>query len=94
MQQDLDPVIADRFASECRRKQYLARFEGLIDELGRKQSVPAPLKNRARELIAELRTQLARGERGDAGAGSGRSWTNSSASGTSSTWNVAARQRS
>ena len=57
--QDLDPVIADRFARECRHKGYLARFEGLIDDLGRKQSVPAPLKSSARELIAELRTQLA-----------------------------------
>ena len=57
--QDPDPVIADRFAMECRRKKYLARFEGLIDDLGRKQSVPAPLKDSARELIAELRAQLA-----------------------------------
>ncbi len=56
---DLDPVIADRFAIECRRKKYLARFEGLIDDLGRKQSVPASLKGSARELIAELRAQLA-----------------------------------
>ena len=37
----------------------MARFEGLIDDLGRKQSVAAPLKDRARELIAELRAQLA-----------------------------------
>jgi Helicase conserved C-terminal domain len=56
---DLDPVIAERFATECRRKKYLARFEGLIDELGRKQSVPAPLKDSARALIPELRAQLA-----------------------------------
>jgi len=56
---DLDPVIAHRFATECRRKKYLARFEGLIDELGRKQSVAVPLKDRARELIADLRVQLA-----------------------------------
>ena len=57
--EDLDPVIAGEFAAECRRKNYLARFEGLIDDLGRKQSVPPALKDSARELIAELRTQLA-----------------------------------
>jgi hypothetical protein len=59
MQQDLDPVIAGRFAAACRRKKYLARFEGLVDDLGRKQSVPASLKHSAHELIAEMRTQLA-----------------------------------
>jgi hypothetical protein len=57
--QALDPVIAGRFGAGCRREGYLARFTGLIDELGRRQSVPAPLKEPARELIADLRAQLA-----------------------------------
>ena len=59
MEQEIDPVIAGPFATECRRKGYFRRFEGLIDDLGRKQSVPAPFKDSARELIAELRGQLA-----------------------------------
>jgi hypothetical protein len=57
---DLDPLIAARFAKESRSKKYLARFEALIDDLGRKQSVPQPLKEDARLLIAELRAELAR----------------------------------
>jgi hypothetical protein len=60
MHGDLDPLIAARFAKECRSKKYLARFESLIDELGRKQSVPLPLKESARLLIADLRAELAR----------------------------------
>lgn len=60
MENDLDPLIAARFAKGCRRKKYLARFEQLIDELGRKQSVPAQLKEEARVLIAEMRAELAR----------------------------------
>ena len=32
----------------------------MIDDLGRRQSVPSPLKDSARELIAELRAQLAK----------------------------------
>lgn len=57
---ELDPLIAARFAEETRRKKYLARFESLIDDLGRKQSVPLPLKESARLLIADLRAELAR----------------------------------
>jgi hypothetical protein len=60
MKYDVDPLIAARFAKGCRRKKYLARFEGLIEELGRRQSVPDPLKEDARVLIAELRAELAR----------------------------------
>ena len=71
MQEDLDPVIAEAFATECRRMSYLARFEGMIDDLGRRQSVPSPLKDSARELIADLRHSSRQGQRGDAAARSG-----------------------
>src|SRR5664279_2733616 len=60
MQGDLDPLIAARFEEGCRRKTYLARFEGLIEDLGRKQSVPESVKDDARVLIADLRAELAR----------------------------------
>jgi hypothetical protein len=60
LQQDLDPVIAARFAAQCRGQGLLPRFEALIEELGRKQTVPPTLKDTARELIAALRSQLAR----------------------------------
>jgi hypothetical protein len=56
---DLDPLIAARFAKGCRHKKYLAQFEVLIEELGRKQSVPEPLKEEARVLIAQMRAELA-----------------------------------
>lgn len=60
LQPELDPKIAARFAKGCRRKKYLSRFEELIEELGRKQSVPEHLKEVARVLIAEMRAELAR----------------------------------
>lgn len=59
LRQDLDPVIAAKFAQNCRAQGYLTRFGALVDELGRKQSVPPALKASARELIAGLRAQLA-----------------------------------
>lgn len=60
MQNDLDPQIAARFAKGCRHLRYLARFEDLIEELGRKQRVPEVLKEDARVLIADMRAELAR----------------------------------
>jgi len=56
---DLDPLISARFAKACRHRKYLARFEDLIEQLGRKQSVPVPLKEEARVLIAQMRAELA-----------------------------------
>ena len=60
MHGDLDPLVAARFAKKSRSKKYLARFEALIEDLGRKQSVPPPLKEEVRLLIADLRAELAR----------------------------------
>lgn len=56
----IDPTISIAFKSECRRLGYLVEFQGLVDELGRRQSVPPELKQRASDLIRRLRSLLAR----------------------------------
>ena len=60
MQHELDPQIAARFAKGCRQLKYLVRFQALIEELERKQSVPELLKEDARALIADMRAELVR----------------------------------
>lgn len=60
MHDEIDPEIADRFAASAGAAGHLRQFEELIEELGRKQSVPAPLKTEALDLTAHLRRVLAR----------------------------------
>ena len=66
---------------QCRGQGLLRRFEALIEELGRKQTVPPPLKDSARELIAELRPSSPRPASRHLSR-TWSSWTSSSASGT------------
>jgi hypothetical protein len=60
MDDDIDPHIANRFATAARARGHLAKFEALVEELGRKQAVPVSLKAEALDVTAQLREVLAR----------------------------------
>lgn len=56
---ELDQTIAKAFTSALRKTHLAKQFERLIDEIGRKHSLPADLKETARHLTGEMRTVLA-----------------------------------
>jgi hypothetical protein len=60
MDGEIDAQIANRFAESAADGGHLRRFEELIEELGRKQSVPTSLKAKAFALTGKLRGILAR----------------------------------
>lgn len=55
-----DPRIARAFAEAVRGQGLLARLSGLVDEMGRRQSVPKELNVEVLRLIRALRRELAR----------------------------------
>src|SRR5579875_1085879 len=56
----IDPAVAEGLATAVRSSGVLAEFSGLIDEMGRKQTVPDELRDRVRRLIGRMRGELAR----------------------------------
>jgi hypothetical protein len=56
----VDPVIARAFTDAVRGNGLLERFSGLMDEMGRKHSVPKELSDQVHYLIRDLRRELAR----------------------------------
>ena len=69
--QDLDPVIAGGSRRSAAARTTSRDSTGLIDDLGRKQSVPAPLKEQRARAHRRAARPARPGQRGDAGAGSG-----------------------
>jgi hypothetical protein len=57
---DVDETVARAFLAAIEREGLLSRFETHIDELGRRQSVPANVVEPVHQLIGEMRSTLAR----------------------------------
>jgi len=55
-----DRTIAAEFGAEAERLGLLSRFDELLDEVGRRRSLPTPLRQRAARLIGDLRAALAK----------------------------------
>ena len=56
---EIDPDIADGFGTALRDRGLLTDFDDLIDEMGRKRSVPQVLRDRVRRLTGDMRSELA-----------------------------------
>ena len=48
---DIDPVVAEGFDAAVRGSGLLTQFEDLIDEMGRRRSVPGALQGRVRRRL-------------------------------------------
>ncbi len=57
---EIDVEIADGFEAAVREHGLLAEFGALIEEVGRKRSVPLALRDQVRRLTGDMRTELAR----------------------------------
>lgn len=57
---DIDPQIVRGFAAAVRRHGLLGQFEDLVDQMGRRQSVPNALRDEVRTLTGRMRSELAR----------------------------------
>jgi hypothetical protein len=57
---DIDETVAKAFLGAAKREGLLGRFDGLIDELGQRRSVPTALKEPVRLLTGSMRSTLAR----------------------------------
>ena len=57
---EIDPDVAKGFEAAVRDSGLLPHFVGLIDEMGRKRSVPGALRDRVRRLTGAMRSELAR----------------------------------
>lgn len=57
---DIDPQVAAGFDQAVRSRGLLQTFEGIIDEMGRRQSVPDGLREPVRLLTGAMRSELAR----------------------------------
>jgi Helicase conserved C-terminal domain len=57
---DIDPQIVRGFAAAVRRHGMLRQFDNLVEQMGRKQSVPGALRDEVRTLTGRMRSELAR----------------------------------
>jgi hypothetical protein len=57
---EIDAEVAEGFEAAMRSSGMLTEFSGLIDEMGRRQSVPGVLRDRVRRLTGTMRSELAR----------------------------------
>ena len=57
---EIDAEIADGFETAVRERGLLAEFGALIEEIGRKRSVPLALRDQVRRLTGDMRSELAR----------------------------------
>ena len=57
---DIDPVVERGFRKAARSKSLVREFDGLVDELGRRQNVPNTMREQIRKLTGKMRAELAR----------------------------------
>jgi hypothetical protein len=57
---DIDTTVAQAFRKVAQRQGLLREFTGLVDEMGRRQTVPEELRSATRTLTGRMRAQLAR----------------------------------
>jgi hypothetical protein len=57
---DIDPQIVRGFTAAVRHHGMLRQFGDLVDQMGRKQSVPDALRDEVRTLTGRMRSELAR----------------------------------
>lgn len=57
---DFDPAVERGFRKAARSKGLAREFDGLTDELGRRQNVPDDMRERVRKLTGAMRAELAR----------------------------------
>src|SRR6266542_6125428 len=57
---DIAPQIVRGFAAAVRRHGMLRQFEGLVEQMGRRQSVPEAVRDEVRTLTGRMRSELAR----------------------------------
>ncbi|CCQ15623.1 Helicase domain protein [Rhodococcus sp. AW25M09] len=55
-----DPKISKRFLAACKRKGLIARFTDQLERIGRKRDVPLDMADEVRQLISDMRGELAR----------------------------------
>ena len=56
----IDPGLARAFHRAARQAGLLRRFNGLLDDLGRRQHVPDALRDEVRDVTGKMRAELAR----------------------------------
>src|SRR6266516_3078064 len=56
---DIDPQIVRGFAAAVRRHGLLRQFDDLVEQMGRRQSVPDALRDEVRTLTGRMRSELA-----------------------------------